>query len=340
MLYPSTSGTVDTMPQKLNILIITLTASLLATPAFATLYRWVDADGTVHYTGKLPPSQASRARTELNERGIQVRKIDRAKTQEELAQERELERLRTERNKIIEKQKAKDRVLLRTFRSKDDIIMAQDGKLATIDVIIQVTISNIKRAKAQLVDLQNSAAGLERQGNKPSKKLLGEIASGRQHLKNSYATIIRREKDKEKIRQKTQLDLKRFLDLKKLKSDQMPDKMQKSIASQLDYVVPCPNTETCDSYWKKAVDYALKHATTKLKIMGDSVILTAPPNGNTDISITLSRILRKKAKGEHLFFDLQCKPSILGQKFCGSSKIAAIRSGFRKLLLGDEHRRN
>jgi len=328
------------MRLKLNILILTLTISLLASPAIAKLYRWVDADGKTHYTDKLPPSQADKARTELNQRGIQVKKVDRAKTPEELAQEKELKRLRRERKKIIDKQKAEDRVLLRTFRSEDDIIMAQDGKLASIDVMIQIAISNIKQVKSQLVNMQNRAASQERRGRKPSTKLLQEIASSRQHLKDSYATIINREKSKEKIRHKAQLDLKRFLELKKLRSDQTPDRMQKSVASQLDYVVVCTDSKTCNAYWEKAVNYALKNATTKIKIMGDSVILTAPPNNDNDISITLSRIVRKKAKGEHLFFDLQCKPSTLGKKFCDSDKVASIRSGFRKLLLGDRHQRN
>ena len=178
------------MRLRLNILIFTLAASLLATPVIAKLYRWVDADGKVHYTDKLPPSQVNKARTELNKRGIQVRQVDRAKTAEELAQEKELKRLIKEREKLIERQKAEDRVLLRTFRSEDDIIMAQDGKLAAIDVMIQIAISNIKQAKTQLVNMQNSAASQERRGKKPSKKLLREIASSRQHLiGNSPGTL-------------------------------------------------------------------------------------------------------------------------------------------------------
>ncbi len=328
------------MHLKLNTLILALAATMLTSPVTAKLYRWVDEHGKTHFTDKLPPSQADKARTELNERGMKVKQIDRAKTPEERAQEKELKRLREERKKIIEKQKAEDRVLLRTFRSEDDIIMAQDGKLAAIDVMIQIAISNIKQMKAQLVNMQNTAANQERRGRKPSAKLLKEIASSRQHLKDSYATIINREKDKEKIRRKAQLDLKRFMELKKLKSDQVEKKTKKTIVSQLDYVVVCNDKETCDTYWEKAVDYALKNATTKIKIMGDSVILTAPATNENDISITLSRIARKKAKGEHLFFDLQCKPSPQGTKFCSSNKVIAIRGGFRKLLLGDKHKRN
>jgi Domain of unknown function (DUF4124) len=326
------------MSLRSNVIICTLLA-LVAQPVVAKLYRWVDADGNTHISDKLPPSQAERARSELNEKGMEIKRIDRAKTPEELAQEKELKRLREEREKIIEKQKAEDRVLLLTFRSEDDIIMAQDGKLTAIDVMIQIATSNIKQSKEQLVSMQNSAANFERRGKKPPAKLLQEIAASRQHLKDSYATIITKEKDKDRIKQKAQTDLKRFRAVKKLQSSQAPVSSQNNVVSQLDYVVTCTEASICDSYWEKAKAYTLKHATTKIKIMGDSVLLTAPPNEDSDISITLSRLANKMGPGENLFFDLQCKSSTLGEKFCQGAKVKSIRSGFRKLLLGENYRR-
>ena len=74
----------------------------------------------------------------------------RPKTAEEIAQEKELARLRAEQKRLIEEQRAKDRVLLRTFRSSDDILMTRDGKLTAIDTSIQITRSNIKRLKFKL----------------------------------------------------------------------------------------------------------------------------------------------------------------------------------------------
>lgn len=61
--------------------------------AAAQLYRWIDEQGNVHYTGKIPPSQSQRGHTELSDNGIRVRSVPPAKTAEELERERELERL-------------------------------------------------------------------------------------------------------------------------------------------------------------------------------------------------------------------------------------------------------
>jgi len=319
---------------KLSIALLGLI--IIVTPVTAKLYRWVDEAGRVHYTDTLPPSQAERARRELNDRGREVERVERAKTAEERAKEQELARLRAEQKRLIEQQQAADRVLLKTFRSEDDIILARNGKLAAIDVMIQIANSNLKQIKGQLVEMQNSAANQERSGKKITKNLLDEISSSRQQLKDRYASIIKLEKDKERIRVRAQADLNRFMVLKKLQKDQKRAVTLTKMVDLVDYVAACPDQTTCDAYWKLATEYTLKHATTKLKIIGDSIILTAPAVTDKDISITLSRITSRKTPGAHLFFDLQCKYSPIGKEFCKSPEVARIRSGFRKSLLAEQ----
>jgi hypothetical protein len=299
----------------------------------AKLYKWVDDKGKTHYTDKLPPEQAQKSRSELNTKGVEINKVDRAKTPEEIAQEKELERLRKERERLIEKQKAEDRVLLRTFRSEDDIIMAMEGKLTAIDVMIGITKSNINQAKLQLANMQSRAANEERIGKKPSKKLLNDIANTRKQLKNNYASIINREKDKEALKQKTEADLKRFRELQQLKTKRPSEIKRKVRASQLDHVIPCSTPETCDAYWEKGKKYALKHATTKLELTSESVIMTAAPKQDDGISITLSRISTDESRNEHIFFDLQCKDSKKGEEFCKGEKVQEIKNGFKKYVL-------
>ncbi len=324
------------MRLRFTLTLSTLLVALFTQPAIAKLYKWVDENGKIHYTDKIPPNQADKSRSELNDKGIEINKVDRAKTPEELAREKELERLRKEREKLIEKQKAEDEVLLKTFRSEDDIIMAQDGKLAAIDVMIEITKSNIRQYKTQLTDVQNSAANLERMGKKPTDRLLQEISNTKRQLQESYATIISREQDKERIKKKTAADLKRFRELKNLEVSRAPEiKSTAAKTSQLDNVMPCRDSNMCDAYWEKAKEYALKHATTKTELLSDSVIMTADPIKDTDVSITLSRIAKEDGVGANLFFDLQCKNSKEGKKFCEREEIQSIRSGFKKLFQED-----
>jgi hypothetical protein len=322
------------MQLKFTLTLGAVLALILTQPVAAKLYKWVDETGKTHYTDTIPPKHADKSRSELNDKGVEVDRVDRAKTPEEMAQEKELERLRQEREKLIAKQKTEDDVLLRTFRSEDDIIMAQDGKLAAIDVMIEITKSNIRQYKAQLADMQGRAATLERMGKKPAARLVQDIANTRRQLKEGYATIIERENGKELIKQKTASDLKRFRELKNLETSRAPEIKSRAKASQLDNVVSCADKDTCDAYWEKARVYALQHATTRVELASESVVLTANPVKNSDISVTLSRIAKEDGAGEHLFLDLQCKDSKEGRKFCEGEKIKSIRSGFRTLLEG------
>ncbi len=55
-----------TMHLRLTTLIFILIASSMTTPATSKLYRWTDTEGKVHYSDKLPPSQANQARPPLS----------------------------------------------------------------------------------------------------------------------------------------------------------------------------------------------------------------------------------------------------------------------------------
>ena len=54
------------------------------------LYRWVDDQGNVNYTDRIPPSEINKERTELSEQGTRVRTIPPAKSSEQIQREREL----------------------------------------------------------------------------------------------------------------------------------------------------------------------------------------------------------------------------------------------------------
>jgi hypothetical protein len=300
------------------------------------LYRWVDEDGRVQYSDRVPPSQQSKGHSRLDDSGIELEKVKAARSKEEveaeLAREKALKRLRAEQQRLIEKQKAADRVLLRTFRSEDDIKMARDGKLTAIDVHIQVIRGNIKRLKSRLEDLQKGAADLERQGKKPSQHYLDDMASLRQQIKDAYASIIVKERDKDTIWAKHEDDLKRFRTLKKLQPEKPGTTPSQQEASLLETVVKCPNTKSCNTAWEKATAYIEQHATTHLQLASDIILLTRSPIQDDEFSLTVSRIADKEGEGAEIFLDLQCKNSPGGKKFCKTDKVKAIRSNFRPAL--------
>jgi len=303
-----------------------------ATQSFAKMYRWTDAQGHVHYSDKVPPEHVGQARSRIDNRGMEVEEVEAAKTREEIERGKELERLRVEKQRLIDEQKARDRVLLRTFRSEDDILMTRDGKQMAIDTSIQIIRSNIRRLKLNLATMQKNAANLERQGQSISADYIQDIENTRQQLKNNYEVIIRKEQDKEAVREKYATDVVRFRDLKNLRQDQDQDQQKKRIRSLLETVVICNNQPDCDAAWIKAEEYVRKHATTRLQMLAKSIIMTAAPIKPNDISITVSRIRMPDTPGARLFMDLQCKESPRGRDFCETGPVDNIRSSFRIYL--------
>jgi hypothetical protein len=314
--------------------LLAMTFAFATDTADAKMYRWVDEDGKVHYSDQVPPSEAKQARSELNSRGIEVDRVEAAKTPEEIARQRELEKLRAEQQRLIEKQEAEDRVLLATFRSEDDIIMARDGKITAVTVMISILRNNIKNAKARLAELQMVAAERERSGKKIFPITLQQIEERRNQIKESYASILQREQEQEEIRKKFQYDLDRFRILKNLKPGDEVESEEEREGTLLETVILCENKASCDALWKQAEEYLKIHATTQLQLIGKNIMMTKAPLKDNDISITISRIANKDDAGLRLFMDLQCKNSPRGKDLCHSDKVRKIRTDFRHKLLG------
>ncbi len=289
----------------------------------------VDDKGRVHYSDHVPTEHSRSARSQLDERGLEVERTEAAKTKEEIAREAVLKKLRKEQKRLIEKQRAKDMVLLRTFRTEDDIVMARNGKLTAIDTMIVIIRSNIRSMKDRLTDIQQTAADLELQGKKPSKNLIRDIESTRLQLKESYASIIRKEEEKERIRQRYAKDIAHFRNLKNLSAPKDEVLSEKDLISLLDTVVICPDKAACDIAWKTAEAYVKKFATTRLQMLSDFIIMTGAPSHDNDISITVSRIVKKDQLGAKLFMDLTCKNSPRGEDFCKTDSVREIQQGFQ-----------
>ncbi|MCW8883280.1 MAG: DUF4124 domain-containing protein [Sedimenticola sp.] len=309
-------------------------AALFAMQAEASkIYRWVDAEGKVHLSDKVPTEYSKNARSVLSESGREVDRVQKAKTEEEIAKEQELEKLRAEQQRLIEIQRAKDQVLLRTFRTEDDLLMARNGKLTAIDSNIHVIRGNIRRMKTRLAEMQQSAASMERQGQSLSTNLLKDIEHTRTQLKDSYTTIIQKEQEKEVIRNVAAKDLARFRSLKNLRDENAdPQLTAKKDRSLLDTVVICSDDPACDKAWEKVEEYVRKYATTRLQMLSDVIIMSAAPVKDEDISLTASRIRYKDRPGAELFMDLQCKPSPRGADLCQTEQIEQIRVGFKQYL--------
>lgn len=177
------------------------------------MYKWVDSDGYVQYSNRMPPEAAQHERKEINEAGRIVRVYSAPQTPEEKAEAKrlaELEELRLERER---KRAVHDRSLLATYSSKEDMIDAQHGKITMIESLIQLTHSRIESMQDRLLTLTEEAASYERSGKPLPFALQHQLRNLRDQVENNTQFAADKEQEISHIRKQFAQDIARYEEL-------------------------------------------------------------------------------------------------------------------------------
>lgn len=153
------------------------------------LYKWTDSDGNIRYSDILPPEASKKERTVLDHQGYTVDRVERAKTEKELAAVKKQinEKLAQEQQANI--QAVQDREILRSYKNEPQIIATRDRKLEHIHYNISLEKETINKAQIKLAILRRKAADFFRAKQKPPKKILLQMKLVRKKIKRSKNTI-------------------------------------------------------------------------------------------------------------------------------------------------------
>jgi hypothetical protein len=202
---------------KHPLLAFALAAALLPIPALAKLYKWVDANGKVHYSDKVPPEAVSRGHEEKTDTGLTVKTVDAAKSKEQLEAERrakaEAEAQQRAEQEAKRKQAEQDRILLLTFSNEKEIERSRDDRLGALDGRIQLTQERIGKLSEQLEQARAQAAQAERSGRGTLQQMHARIDTLRQQIADYEDFIRARQQERAGIADKFNADLVRFREL-------------------------------------------------------------------------------------------------------------------------------
>ena len=186
-------------------------------PVHAGLNKWVDENGQVHYGDRVPAKYLKQERDVLNEQGVVVRKHEAMKTDEELAREKALKEKQAAETRVrmIEAKKAalRDRVLLETFTTEDDLIHSRDDRIEAVDTQILLTETIIKDNEKKLEALKKRITGIEKSGRKVPENLHKEQDAVSRQLETHYQYVETKSQEKQNIIDKFDEDIKRFREL-------------------------------------------------------------------------------------------------------------------------------
>jgi Domain of unknown function (DUF4124) len=190
-------------------LLLVLTPGL---PLRAELFKWVDDKGVTHYGDRIPPEYAKQGNTQLDKRGVTVRKIDPALTPEQRrAQQDEAERLK-QALKQAEAQQRQDLALINTYSSEEEIDLARDRRVAQIDQIVL----QAQHQSAELEKRTTTAAQELKRAKTPSAKALAdeESAALAKRTAAMRAAIAKLNTDREEVIARFDQDKLRFREIK------------------------------------------------------------------------------------------------------------------------------
>jgi hypothetical protein len=181
-------------------------------------YRWVDSEGVTHYGDRVPPEYAGSRLSVLNEQGVKINSIVGTKTPEELAEEERQRKIRAEQIKKRDAALLRDRVLLSTYLSVEEIEALRDRRMELVEGqmrVIQIYLDNLRE---KLIKLERESQRFSPYSSDPNARPIDEKLA--RELSDTLDSIMLYEKNLAKTRNehntleaKFAADITRFEDL-------------------------------------------------------------------------------------------------------------------------------
>jgi DNA repair exonuclease SbcCD ATPase subunit len=191
-----------------------LLAAALALPAQAEqagvrMYKCVDAAGKVYYSDKLNPDCGQNA--ELNRQGVVMKKKEIAKPSQSANQSP---------NEVVamvkntREQDRRDRALMATYTSEEEIDAARDRSLSLPVQGTKTLESKLDKANQQLSALKERAETLATQKKPLPANLLEDVNVSQMQVSGLETELAQRKAQSDAIRARFEADKQRFRELK------------------------------------------------------------------------------------------------------------------------------
>lgn len=183
---------------------------LSAGTAQATMYRWVDGNGRVHYSDTPPTTFQKSGGAELSKQGNVIRRTQ-SETERRAEAERRAEQKRTEVEQG--KQAQLDRALTQTYTTEAEIDLARDRALEHHKLAIKGAEIRGKAVEANLMELKARIANIEKAGRPVSPNLKEQLDQATRESLDLKRTILNNEEAMVQVGEKYAADKARFREL-------------------------------------------------------------------------------------------------------------------------------
>ncbi len=185
----------------MHFALLTLFAVLISSSfsVQAKMYKWVDENGQMHFGDRIPPQYIVKEHDELNKQGVVIKHKDAAKTPKQKAEARRIESERKKAALVEKKKKQRDRVLLDTYTTERDLIVARDSRLDAVDSQIQLAVSIIKDSNNKIETMETQMTQIKASNRQVPTGLYNRIENEKQQVSVQSEVMDNHKKRRDEI---------------------------------------------------------------------------------------------------------------------------------------------
>ncbi len=203
-----------------HILLFLLFLALAAPAAQAqSVYRWVDDEGETHYGQSVPPEFKDYGYVRLGPDGTVRERVEPALSPEEIKERRRQRREQARREAEERSQEARDRMLLATYDSEEDLRESLEMQLAGIQSQRVSTRLALGLIESRFERFVGRAASLNRDGKSVPQSLEDDIDETRAELRELRGDLDRLDEREQAARDRFSASLERYRELTSARTD-------------------------------------------------------------------------------------------------------------------------
>lgn len=183
-------------------------------------YKWRDEAGNLHYADSVPPEATRLGYEVVNQQGVVVRRVERAKTAAEIAATKAAAEKLAEEKRKADDVARNDAQMLAAYPSEEDLRKSLQAQIDLITQNIQATEVGITSQEKSLAERLVHAAEQERNGKPVPTPVQNQINTLRKGLADQKAFLERRTADRTAMEKQLVTDLEKYRVLKQRADEQ------------------------------------------------------------------------------------------------------------------------
>lgn len=195
-------------------LLCTGTAAIAAQGTDKPLYKWTDEKGVIHYGDSIPPQYVKQERRVLNRQAVEVGLLEGEKTDAERAAD-------AKRMRALSDSQHRDRVLITSYVSVEQIEQTRDQRLDLIEGQVRVTSQYLETLEGRLKNLRTQALFFKPYSSNGSADrmpdhLAEDLVLTVRDIRTQARSLASKRAEQDALRTQFQADIDRYLELKKV----------------------------------------------------------------------------------------------------------------------------